>query len=80
MWLLLIVLVVAGYYIARYLWELVELPSLRRRAVFITGADTGFGHLLALKCARHGIPVFAGCLTEQVGTLIANVCQCANEL
>ncbi|KAF8372425.1 hypothetical protein PRIPAC_78854 [Pristionchus pacificus] len=24
----------------------------------------GFGHLLALKCAKRGMPVFAGCLTE----------------
>lgn len=25
----------------------------------------GFGHDLALKCVENGMPVFAGCLTEQ---------------
>ncbi|KAI1719444.1 short chain dehydrogenase domain-containing protein [Ditylenchus destructor] len=40
-------------------------PPPSRRAVFITGCDTGFGRLLALKCARNGIPTYAGCLTKQ---------------
>lgn len=26
----------------------------------------GFGHDLAIKCMQHGMPVFAGCLTEKV--------------
>lgn len=65
LWVLLLLLVPL-YYLARYLWELVELPDLRKRAVFITGADSGFGRLLAIKCAAKGLPVFAGCLTEKV--------------
>lgn len=70
MWLFL-VLVIPTYYFLRYLWELARLPGLSHRAVFISGADTGFGHLLALKCAANGMPVFAGCLTEEVsGTLL----------
>ncbi|KAH7722693.1 DHS-16 protein [Aphelenchoides avenae] len=64
LWVLLLLLVPL-YYFARYLWELVELPDLRKRVVFITGADTGFGRLLAIKCAANGLPVFAGCLTEK---------------
>ncbi|KAF8372593.1 hypothetical protein PRIPAC_79022 [Pristionchus pacificus] len=43
----------------------IEIEHLEKRAVFITGCDTGFGNLLALKCARRGMPVFAGCLTKQ---------------
>ena len=32
------------------------------KAVFITGCDTGLGHLLALRCDQIGLRVFAGCL------------------
>uniref|UniRef100_A0A8C8VNH4 Uncharacterized protein n=1 Tax=Pelusios castaneus TaxID=367368 RepID=A0A8C8VNH4_9SAUR len=32
------------------------------RAVLITGCDSGFGHLLALRLHRLGFSVFAGCL------------------
>ncbi|CAJ0589013.1 unnamed protein product [Cylicocyclus nassatus] len=35
------------------------------RYVFITGCDSGFGRLLALKLLRMGVNVFAGCYTEQ---------------
>ncbi|XP_068796377.1 D-beta-hydroxybutyrate dehydrogenase, mitochondrial [Struthio camelus] len=51
---------------------LLLLPPLRRRgaaalepagrAVLITGCDSGFGHLLALRLHRLGFTVFAGCL------------------
>lgn len=58
-----------AYYVLRYLRELIALSGLSKRAVFITGADTGFGHLLALKCAENGLPTFAGCLTREVGKL-----------
>ncbi|KAH7722563.1 CBN-DHS-20 protein [Aphelenchoides avenae] len=54
-----------AYYVLRYLRELIALSGLSKRAVFITGADTGFGHLLALKCAENGLPTFAGCLTRE---------------
>jgi hypothetical protein len=58
------------YYIMRYLWELIPVGGDRRKmAVLITGCDSGFGHLLALKCARKGMKVFAGCFTEQVRLL-----------
>jgi hypothetical protein len=44
--------------------ELIPLPSLHRRAIFISGCDSGFGRLLAIRCARNGILTFAGCLTS----------------
>ncbi|GMS81848.1 hypothetical protein PENTCL1PPCAC_4023, partial [Pristionchus entomophagus] len=43
----------------------VRIVGLDKRAVFISGCDSGFGNLLALKCARQGMPVFAGCMTEK---------------
>ncbi|KAI1710866.1 short chain dehydrogenase domain-containing protein [Ditylenchus destructor] len=56
------------YYTLRYLWELIpEVTNTNKakRAVFISGCDTGFGRLLALKCVRNGIPTYAGCLTKE---------------
>ena len=58
------------YYISRYLWELIPLGDLKNRAVFITGCDSGFGRLIAIKCAKQGLPTFAGCYTEDVRDLI----------
>uniref|UniRef100_A0A914ZCY4 Uncharacterized protein n=1 Tax=Panagrolaimus superbus TaxID=310955 RepID=A0A914ZCY4_9BILA len=53
------------YYGLRYLWELIPVGNIKKRAVFISGCDTGFGRLLALKCTENGIPTFAGCYTKQ---------------
>ncbi|PIO66540.1 hypothetical protein TELCIR_11746, partial [Teladorsagia circumcincta] len=36
----------------------------RGKYVFITGCDSGFGRLLALKLLKMGVNVFAGCYTE----------------
>ncbi|KAK8753854.1 hypothetical protein OTU49_017301, partial [Cherax quadricarinatus] len=35
------------------------------KAVFITGCDTGFGHLLALTLDKMGFKVYAGCLVPE---------------
>lgn len=58
------------YYTLRYLIELIPLnPSkISERAVFITGCDSGFGRALALKCAKNGIPVYAGVYTLEVSS------------
>uniref|UniRef100_A0A914QQF8 Uncharacterized protein n=1 Tax=Panagrolaimus davidi TaxID=227884 RepID=A0A914QQF8_9BILA len=60
-----LILLFPVYYGLRYLWELIPVGNIRKRAVFISGCDTGFGRLLALKCTEKGIPVFAGCYTKQ---------------
>jgi len=44
---------------------LIPVGDLKKKAVFISGCDSGFGRLLALKCVKNGIPVFAGCYTKQ---------------
>ncbi|CAI2318991.1 unnamed protein product [Caenorhabditis sp. 36 PRJEB53466] len=49
----------------RYYLERVQIEHLSEKAVFITGCDSGFGRGLALKCVEAGMPVFAGCLTQQ---------------
>jgi NAD(P)-dependent dehydrogenase (short-subunit alcohol dehydrogenase family) len=60
-----LILLFPVYYGLRYLWELIPVGNIKKRAVFISGCDTGFGRLLALKCSESGIPVFAGCYTKQ---------------
>ncbi|CAD5229535.1 unnamed protein product [Bursaphelenchus okinawaensis] len=42
-----------------------NLPDVSKMTVFITGCDSGFGQDLALKCLRHDMTVFAGCLTDK---------------
>lgn len=39
--------------------------TLERKAILITGCDTGFGRLMALDYCRQGALVFAACLTEE---------------
>ncbi|KAL3072110.1 hypothetical protein niasHS_016285 [Heterodera schachtii] len=58
-------LLVFIYYALRYLWELIPLQNASKRAVFVTGCDSGFGYLLALKLAQYGMLTYAGCLTKQ---------------
>lgn len=62
-----ILLAIAGFQIFRWLIGAIKIRNLSQKSVFITGCDTGFGHLLALKCLQHGMTVFAGCLTETGG-------------
>lgn len=40
--------------------------------VFITGCDTGFGHLLALQLDGLGLHVYAGCFTEEGARKLSN--------
>ncbi|PAV83041.1 hypothetical protein WR25_02576 [Diploscapter pachys] len=56
--------VVVAYFIIRLFIEKLEIDHLEKRPILITGCDSGFGKLLALKCLSRGMPVFAGCLTE----------------
>jgi len=49
----------------RILSNIWSVSNLSQKHVFITGCDTGFGHLLAIKLVQNGIPTFAGCLTEK---------------
>ncbi|TKR92448.1 hypothetical protein L596_007098 [Steinernema carpocapsae] len=64
-YLVLLLFALVGYYFARYLWELLEVHGFEKKAVFISGCDSGFGRHLALKCAASGFMVFSGCLTKE---------------
>ncbi|XP_066996243.2 17-beta-hydroxysteroid dehydrogenase type 6-like [Anabrus simplex] len=50
------------YAAIRKLLPIELLPELHKKAIFITGCDTGFGHLPALRADSLGLLVYAGCL------------------
>ena len=68
---LVFLIVFIGYKILRNLWERLMLSDLNKRHVFITGCDTGFGHILAFKLASLRIPVIAACYTQKVSIFYA---------
>lgn len=52
------------YLINKFIRKL-TVDNLQERPVFVTGCDSGFGRSFALKLARRGIPVIAGCLHQE---------------
>ncbi|XP_059575313.1 retinol dehydrogenase 16-like isoform X2 [Alligator mississippiensis] len=64
MWLYLAALL-ALYFLRRWHRERQMVGNLPDKHVFITGCDSGFGHLLAKQLDGRGLRVLAACLTEQ---------------
>ncbi|XP_059575307.1 17-beta-hydroxysteroid dehydrogenase type 6-like [Alligator mississippiensis] len=64
MWLYLVALL-ALYLLCRWYRERQTVGNLPDKHVFITGCDSGFGHLLAKQLDGRGLRVLAACLTEQ---------------
>ncbi|XP_059575299.1 retinol dehydrogenase 7-like isoform X2 [Alligator mississippiensis] len=64
MWLYLVALLVL-YLLCRWYRERQTVSNLPDKHVFITGCDSGFGHLLAKQLDGRGLRVLAACLTEQ---------------
>ncbi|KAI6227084.1 Dehydrogenase [Aphelenchoides besseyi] len=56
---------VSTWYLFWYLLDKLTISSIEKKSVFITGCDSGFGNLTVFKCLKHGMTVFAGCLTEE---------------
>jgi len=64
-WAFYLVFLWSAYFLTIRLLEKITISGLREKPVLISGCDSGFGHDLALKCVANGMPVFAGCLTDQ---------------
>ena len=56
----------------------VRVSNLGKKAVFITGCDSGFGHELAKKLDAERLRVFAACLTSEGEAKLKN--ECSSEL
>ncbi|XP_021378236.1 retinol dehydrogenase 7-like [Mizuhopecten yessoensis] len=59
-----VALLVLAYVISKKFLRSLKIPRIYDKYVFITGCDSGFGHLLAKRLDFRGVNVFAGCLTE----------------
>ncbi|KAL9952495.1 hypothetical protein ACROYT_G039762 [Oculina patagonica] len=75
--LLLIVLVLTLYITFNFLCD-VRVSDLEKKAVLITGCDSGFGYELAKKLDAQGLRVFAACLTSEGEAKLKN--ECSQEL
>lgn len=64
------ILVAACCAVVLWLRHTLRVRGVRRRAVVITGCDTGFGRLLAVRLALRGQTVYAACLTKSVSVCI----------
>ena len=51
-----------------------RIDALESRYIFITGCDTGFGHLAAKRFDKLGCHVIAGCLTERGEDELTKAC------
>ena len=51
-------------HLLRSLLDIPLVDNISDKCIFITGCDTGFGYLLALKLDELGCSVFAACLTQ----------------
>ncbi|PAV84404.1 hypothetical protein WR25_19993 [Diploscapter pachys] len=60
------IVIVCGiiFAVRKYLWSL-RISDLTGKTSVISGCDTGFGYLLALRLVSLGLPVIAGCYTEK---------------
>ena len=63
--LLLVVFSLTLYVSFCFLFRDVEVSNLEKKAVLITGCDSGFGYELAKKFDARGLQVFAACLTAE---------------
>ena len=70
---LLIVLVLTLYITCNFLFD-VRVLDLEKKAVLITGCDSGFGYELAKKLDAQGLRVFAACLTSEGEAKLKNEC------
>lgn len=75
---LLLTAIVLTLYITFNIFRDVRVSNLEKKAVFITGCDSGFGHELAKKLDAEGLRVFAACLTSEGAAKLKN--ECSSEL
>ena len=75
---LLLIVFVLTLYITCNFFRDVRVPDLEKKAVLITGCDSGFGYELAKKLDAQGLRVFAACLTSDGAAKLTS--ECSQEL
>ena len=75
---LLLILLVLTFYITCNFFRDVRVADLEKKAVLITGCDSGFGYELAKKLDALGLRVFAACLTSDGEAKLTK--ECSREL
>ena len=66
--------IVCCYLIYRYISSKRYVKDTSKKCVFITGCDKGFGRLLAKRLDSMGVPVFAGCRTNEAKLSLQKEC------
>ncbi|CAB3399448.1 unnamed protein product [Caenorhabditis bovis] len=57
-----------------YQWVMSQKININaKRVVAISGCDTGFGHLLAIRLVRQGVTVIAGCYNEKDEEILKDI-------
>lgn len=64
-WWVIVTILVLFFIIKQFVLDKLLISDIHNTYTFVTGCDTGFGHLLVLKLIKNGIPTFAACLTEK---------------
>ena len=72
--LLVIILLLTLYVTSCFLFRDVAVDDLEKKAVLITGCDSGFGYELAKKLDARGLQVFAACLTSEGESKLTSEC------
>lgn len=68
-YLVIAVIVVVAIIVAEIM-KRIRIGNLKTKSVVISGCDSGFGQLLALRLLERGMRVFAGCYTDKVRVCI----------
>ncbi|XP_004068760.1 11-cis retinol dehydrogenase [Oryzias latipes] len=64
-WLYITATVMVMWFFGWLFRDSLQIENFHEKYVFVTGCDSGFGHLLCKKLDRKGFRVLAGCLTEK---------------
>ncbi|CAG5122352.1 unnamed protein product [Candidula unifasciata] len=62
------------YYVVDKIMHSLKVGNITDKYVFITGCDSGFGHLAAKQLDKLGFHVFAGCLTKEGAKSVRESC------
>ncbi|GFO10387.1 retinol dehydrogenase 7 [Plakobranchus ocellatus] len=68
------VILIAAYYILDWIIHLPKIRNNGDKYIVVTGCDSGFGKLLALRLHQLGFHVFASCLTEDGKNSLSEIC------